>query len=148
MCHKWLYVWFPGSEISTDDRSFLMLKLNSMDVSSTQVFFYPRLIPMVRYIFISMTTENMHIRNVHIYFESQKFLFSNTVYREIFSLFYFLSIRPRFHRANLRLGQFQCLKLSPLKHNSVLANSRWGGTVCICWRAKITRDENNPVYSN
>uniref|UniRef100_K1QNY7 Transport protein Sec24C n=1 Tax=Magallana gigas TaxID=29159 RepID=K1QNY7_MAGGI len=35
-----------GSEISTDDRSFLMLKLNSMDVSSTQVFFYPRLIPM------------------------------------------------------------------------------------------------------
>nr|XP_022316893.1 protein transport protein Sec24C-like isoform X2 [Crassostrea virginica] len=35
-----------GSEISTDDRSFLMLKLCSMDVTSTQVFFYPRLIPM------------------------------------------------------------------------------------------------------
>lgn len=39
-----------GSEISTDDRSFLMLKLCSMDVTSTQVFFYPRLIPMVRFL--------------------------------------------------------------------------------------------------
>ncbi|XP_061196580.1 protein transport protein Sec24C-like isoform X2 [Saccostrea echinata] len=35
-----------GSEISTDDRSYLMHKLNSMDVESTQVFFYPRLLPM------------------------------------------------------------------------------------------------------
>ncbi|XP_048763723.2 protein transport protein Sec24C-like isoform X2 [Ostrea edulis] len=35
-----------GSEISTDDRSYLMHKLNAMDVASSQVFFYPSLIPM------------------------------------------------------------------------------------------------------
>lgn len=34
-----------GSEISTDDRSYLMHLVNSMDVASTNVFFYPRLLP-------------------------------------------------------------------------------------------------------
>ncbi|CAH1795236.1 unnamed protein product [Owenia fusiformis] len=35
-----------GGEVSTDDRSFLMLLVNSMDVESTCVFFYPRLLPL------------------------------------------------------------------------------------------------------
>ncbi|XP_076459281.1 protein transport protein Sec24C-like [Babylonia areolata] len=34
-----------GSEISTDDRSYLMHLINAMDVQSTNVFFYPRLLP-------------------------------------------------------------------------------------------------------
>ncbi|XP_005101853.1 protein transport protein Sec24C [Aplysia californica] len=34
-----------GSEISTDDRSYLMHLVNSMDVTMSNVFFYPRLVP-------------------------------------------------------------------------------------------------------
>lgn len=34
-----------GSEISTDDRSYLMHLINAMDVHTTNVFFYPRLLP-------------------------------------------------------------------------------------------------------
>lgn len=34
-----------GSEISTDDRSYLMHLINAMDVAATNVFFYPRLLP-------------------------------------------------------------------------------------------------------
>jgi len=34
-----------GSEISTDDRSYLMHLVNSMDVTMSNVFFYPRLLP-------------------------------------------------------------------------------------------------------
>ncbi|XP_041364667.1 protein transport protein Sec24C-like [Gigantopelta aegis] len=35
-----------GSEISTDDRSYLMHLINSMDVQSSSVFFYPKLLPL------------------------------------------------------------------------------------------------------
>ncbi|KAH3871249.1 hypothetical protein DPMN_034444, partial [Dreissena polymorpha] len=35
-----------GQEISTDDRSYLMHLINSMDVKSSCAFFYPRLIPL------------------------------------------------------------------------------------------------------
>ncbi|KAL5018898.1 hypothetical protein ScPMuIL_004620 [Solemya velum] len=35
-----------GSEISTDDRSYLMHLMNSMDVKSSNVFLYPRLLPL------------------------------------------------------------------------------------------------------
>ena len=39
--------FFSGQDISTDDRSYLMHLINSMDVKSSCAFFYPRLIPMV-----------------------------------------------------------------------------------------------------
>lgn len=39
--------WLKGSDISTDDRSYLMLMINSMNVRASQVFFYPRLLPLV-----------------------------------------------------------------------------------------------------
>uniref|UniRef100_A0A646QIX8 Protein transport protein Sec24C n=1 Tax=Hemiscolopendra marginata TaxID=943146 RepID=A0A646QIX8_9MYRI len=35
-----------GSELLTDDRSFMMISLSSMDVASTVVYIYPRLIPL------------------------------------------------------------------------------------------------------
>ncbi|XP_014770483.1 protein transport protein Sec24C isoform X1 [Octopus bimaculoides] len=35
-----------GSEVPTDDRSYCLLLLNAMDVKSTNVFFYPRLLPL------------------------------------------------------------------------------------------------------
>lgn len=35
-----------GQDISTDDRSYLMHLINSMDVKSSAAFFYPRLLPM------------------------------------------------------------------------------------------------------
>ncbi|XP_033744553.1 protein transport protein Sec24C-like isoform X2 [Pecten maximus] len=35
-----------GSEISTDDRSYLMHLISAMDVKSSHVFFYPRLMPL------------------------------------------------------------------------------------------------------
>ena len=42
-----LCVCISGSEISTDDRSYLMHLINSMDVQTSNVFFYPKLLPMV-----------------------------------------------------------------------------------------------------
>lgn len=49
-----------GSEISTDDRSYLMHLVNGMDVKLSNVFFYPRLLPFVSHwlliqIFFSIT---------------------------------------------------------------------------------------------
>lgn len=35
-----------GSDVPTDDRSYLILMLNGMNVRSTNVFFYPRLLPL------------------------------------------------------------------------------------------------------
>lgn len=49
---------------------------------------------------------------------------------------------------NIRLGEFQSLKLSLFNHTCVWVNSRRGKTVCRYRRAKITRGENNPVYSS
>ena len=40
-------VFIPGQDISTDDRSYLMHLINSMDVKTSTAFFYPRLVPMV-----------------------------------------------------------------------------------------------------
>lgn len=48
---------------------------------------------------------------------------------------------------NIRLGEFQSLKLSLFNHTCVWVNSRRGKTVCRYRRAKITRGENNPVCS-
>lgn len=48
---------------------------------------------------------------------------------------------------NIRLGEFQSLKLSLFNHTCVWVNSRRGKTVCRYRRAKITRGENNPVFS-
>lgn len=36
-----------GSEMSSDDRSWLMQSVLGMDISSTVSYFYPRLIPVV-----------------------------------------------------------------------------------------------------
>lgn len=44
-------------------------------------------------------------------------------------LFYFRPFCPCCQQANLRLGRFLCLKLSPFKHDFVWVNSRWGETV-------------------
>lgn len=68
------------------------------------------------------------------------------VYRKIFALFIFCPFRLLCKWANIRLGHFQCLILSLLKHNYV-ANSRLGETVCKWRMAKITWDESNPVHT-
>lgn len=62
---------------------------------------------------------------------------SYTVYRKLFTPFC----------AKLRLGEFQCQKLSFFKENCVWANSGRGETVCKSKSAKITREEDNLVYN-
>lgn len=56
-----------------------------------------------------------------------------TVYSKILSPFYFRPFCCCCPRANLRLGEFQCLKLSFFKHNFIWLNSRRGETACK-WR--------------
>lgn len=41
-------VLLPGADVSLDDRAYLRQLISCMDVSETQVFFYPRLLPLVR----------------------------------------------------------------------------------------------------
>lgn len=38
----------PGSEVTTDDRSYIRQLVSSMDVADTNVFFYPRLLPLTK----------------------------------------------------------------------------------------------------
>ena len=57
------FVVISGSEISTDDRSYLMHLINAMDVQSTNVFFYPRLLPFVSSILIKIL-QNLEIQIV------------------------------------------------------------------------------------
>lgn len=38
----------PGAEVTTDDRAYVRQLVSSMDVAETNVFFYPRLLPLVR----------------------------------------------------------------------------------------------------
>lgn len=37
---------FSGSDMTIDDRSFVMYAVNVMDIPSSVVYFYPRLIPL------------------------------------------------------------------------------------------------------
>lgn len=37
----------PGLEVTTDDRAYIRQLVTSMDVAETNVFFYPRLLPLV-----------------------------------------------------------------------------------------------------
>lgn len=37
----------PGPEVTTDDRAYIRQLVTSMDVAETNVFFYPRLLPLV-----------------------------------------------------------------------------------------------------
>jgi len=41
-------VLLPGADVSLDDRAYLRQLISCMDVSETHVFFYPRLLPLVR----------------------------------------------------------------------------------------------------
>lgn len=41
-------VLHPGAEVTTDDRAYARQLVTSMDVAETNVFFYPRLLPLVR----------------------------------------------------------------------------------------------------
>ncbi|XP_063163696.1 protein transport protein Sec24C isoform X1 [Candoia aspera] len=45
----------PGSEVTTDDRSYIRQLISSMDVAETHVFFYPRLLPLTKIDFNSDT---------------------------------------------------------------------------------------------
>lgn len=38
----------PGADVSLDDRAYLRQLLSCMDVSESHIFFYPRLLPLVR----------------------------------------------------------------------------------------------------
>lgn len=58
--------------------------------------------------------------------------------------FYFSPSHPSRWWANLRLGKFQCLKLSFF--TQLWASLRQGATVCKCRRAKNIQGENKPVY--
>lgn len=39
----------PAADVSLDDRAYLRQLISCMDVSETHVFFYPRLLPLVRH---------------------------------------------------------------------------------------------------
>lgn len=41
-------VLLPGADVSLDDRAYLRQLISCMDVAETHVFFYPRLLPLVR----------------------------------------------------------------------------------------------------
>lgn len=41
-------VLLPGGDVSVDDRAYLRQLISCMDVSESHVFFYPRLLPLVR----------------------------------------------------------------------------------------------------
>ncbi|MEQ2183769.1 hypothetical protein GOODEAATRI_001390 [Goodea atripinnis] len=41
-------VLLPGADVSLDDRAYLRQLIGCMDVADTHVFFYPRLLPVVR----------------------------------------------------------------------------------------------------
>lgn len=53
-----------------------------------------------------------------------------TVYREIFAAVLFSLLLPSLWAENLKLGEFQCLKLFLFKLNCVWANSIQGETAC------------------
>lgn len=38
----------PGAEVTTDDRAYVRQLVSSMDVAETNVFFYPRLLPLTK----------------------------------------------------------------------------------------------------
>lgn len=41
-------ILLPGADVSLDDRAYLRQLISCMDVAETHVFFYPRLLPLVR----------------------------------------------------------------------------------------------------
>lgn len=41
-------VLLPGGDVSLDDRAYLRQLISGMDVTESHVFFYPRLLPLVR----------------------------------------------------------------------------------------------------
>lgn len=41
-------VLLPGGDVSLDDRAYLRQLISCMDVTESHVFFYPRLLPLVR----------------------------------------------------------------------------------------------------
>ncbi|XP_020030027.1 protein transport protein Sec24C isoform X3 [Castor canadensis] len=51
----------PGAEVTTDDRAYVRQLVTSMDVAETNVFFYPRLLPMTKSP-IESTTEQPAVR--------------------------------------------------------------------------------------
>uniref|UniRef100_A0A673U7R9 SEC24 homolog C, COPII coat complex component n=1 Tax=Suricata suricatta TaxID=37032 RepID=A0A673U7R9_SURSU len=51
----------PGAEVSTDDRAYVRQLVTSMDVAETNVFFYPRLLPLTKSP-IESTTEPPAVR--------------------------------------------------------------------------------------
>lgn len=57
----------------------------------------------------------------------------------------FLPFRSRCQRENLRLDEFQHLKLSLLKHN-LSEQIQDGGKLFSSVKGKMARGENNPVY--
>lgn len=65
---------------------------------------------------------------------------------EIFAPSYFRSIRPRYLRLNLKLGESQYLRLFLFKQNCVRANSRRGVSGCNCRRTTIPWGEI-PLYT-
>nr|KAF6458723.1 SEC24-like protein C, COPII coat complex component [Rousettus aegyptiacus] len=51
----------PGAEVTTDDRAYIRQLVTSMDVAETNVFFYPRLLPLTKSP-IESTTEPLAVR--------------------------------------------------------------------------------------
>lgn len=61
-----------------------------------------------------------------------------TEYSELFAPI-FRPFRPRCHRANLKLGELQCLKMSLFKHNCVSLIQDGGNFFAIVNRQKYTK---------
>jgi hypothetical protein len=80
----------PGAEVTTDDRAYVRQLVTSMDVAETNVFFYPRLLPMVRLrVGVWDTTlsksplRRMCVERVNIICLTEKNLFSCTFHTEL-----------------------------------------------------------------
>lgn len=82
----------------------------------------------------------LDIYNDYLFFLSPYF---DTVYQEIFTPVLFFPLLPLLSMGEFRLDEFQCLIISPFKHNCFWVNSKRGKTVCKCSRAKITGGKKN-----
>lgn len=59
-------VLHPGADVSLDDRAYLRQLVSAMDVAESHVFFYPRLLPVVRHTHTLVQTRSLPlVPNTH-----------------------------------------------------------------------------------
>lgn len=67
-------VLMPGADVSLDDRAYLRQLISGMDVTESHIFFYPRLLPLVRPHTLTLTrtlTHTKHTKSKDQYYMAQ-----------------------------------------------------------------------------